>query len=214
MEAENAEPEDLPGMHTPGKFGGGALKFDGRLYAEAAFPGISYNTPHTVSFWVNVPKDAKSAYAMVGWGVNNQQLGSHPIHICWNRNASEGPLGVLRTDYDRGFALGSTPLRDGNWHHIAVVFMPRDDASRPIDVKQYVDGRLEGEGKPSPRVSDVFNYPNDQTNGVVWLGCRLRSNGGPAADRFSGQIDELFIADRALEPPEIVRLMTSNRLQP
>ena len=40
--------------------------------------------------------------------------------------------------------------------------------TRPIDVKQYVDGRLEGEGKPSPRGSDIFNYPddNDATLGI------------------------------------------------
>ena len=94
-----------PAMHAKGKFAG-AIRFDGRLYARAAFPGISDNTPHTVSFWVNVPKDAKNAYAMVAWGVNSQQFGSHPIHITWNRNAAEGPLGVLRTDYGGGFAIG------------------------------------------------------------------------------------------------------------
>jgi hypothetical protein len=93
--------------------------------------------------------------------------------------------------------------------------MPRDDTGRPIDVKQYVDGRLEGEGKPSPRGSDVFNYPNENNNtqGIVWLGCRLGIN-GVRAERFSGEMDELYVADRALEPPEIVRLMTANQLQP
>ena len=34
-----------------------------------------------------VAKDAKlsSAYSIVSWGVNNEILGSHPIHIGWNR---------------------------------------------------------------------------------------------------------------------------------
>jgi len=53
---------------------------------------------------------------------------------------------------------------------ITVFFIPRDYADSPMEVKQYVDGRLEGD------------------------------------------IDELLIADRALEPQEIVRLMSSNRL--
>ncbi len=81
-------------------------------------------------FWVKVAKDAKlsSAYAMVAWGVNNEKLGSHPIHISWNRNPAEGTVGVLRTDYGGGFALGSTPLRDGEWHHITVVLIPGEDA--------------------------------------------------------------------------------------
>jgi len=212
-EVKNIGSADLPAVHVPGKFRR-AFRFDGRVYARAAFPGISDNTPHTVSFWVQVPRDAKTSYAMVAWGVNSQQLGSHPIHITWNRMAAEGPLGVLRTDYLGGFAMGTTLLRDGNWHHVAVVFIPRDDTTRPLDVKQYVDGRLEGEGKPSQRGSDVFNYPNDNNRGVVWLGCRLGTDGSPRAERFSGEMDELFIADRALEPPEICRLMTSNQLQP
>jgi hypothetical protein len=213
-EVKNIVNADLPAIHVPGKFRS-AFRFDGRAYARAAFPGISDNTPHTVSFWVQVPKDAKNSYAMVAWGVNSPQLGSHPIHITWNRMASEGPLGVLRTDYLGGFAMGSTPLRDGNWHHVAVVFIPRDDTTRPIEVKQYVDGRLEGEGKPSQRGSDIFNYPRDNnTQGIVFLGCRLGTDGSPKAERFSGQMDELFIADRALEPPEICRLLTSNQLQP
>jgi hypothetical protein len=172
--------------------------------------------PHTVSFWVRVPADANlgNAYAMVGWGVNNPKLGSHPFHIAWNRNPGEGIVGALRTDYGGGFAVGATSLRDGRWHHVAVVFIPRDDAERPMEVKQYVDGRLEGEGRPSPSGSDVFKYSadnNDAANGTVWLGCRLGPR-GVRTDRFIGDIDELFIADRALGPDEIVRLMNNSQL--
>ena len=48
------------------------------------------------------------------------------------------------------------------------------------------------------------------TNGSIWLGCRLGIKGEPKG-RFCGDMDELFIANRALEPPEIVRLMNSNQ---
>ena len=44
---------------------------------------------------------------------------------------------------------------------------------------------------------------------VVWLGCRLT---GKQPERFRGELDELFIADRGLEPQEIVSLMNNNRL--
>jgi hypothetical protein len=206
--------------HADGRWQG-ALRFDGRLYAKAAFPGISDSVPHTVSFWVRVPADANlgSAYAMLGWGVNDPKLGSHPFHITWNRMPGDGIVGALRTDYGGGFAVGATSLRDGRWHHVAVVFIPRDDAERPMEVKQYVDGRLEGEGRPSPSGSEVFRYSAQDTaaaaaaNGTVWLGCRLRVKGeGVRTDRFTGDIDELFIADRALGPDEIVRLMNNNQL--
>src|SRR5207249_2094450 len=123
-------------MHTTGRFQG-ALKFDGSRFARTAFPGISDDAPHTIAFWVKVPTDAtpSSAYAMVAWGANSAKFGSHPFHICWNRNRNEGLLGVLRTDYGRGYAIGATPLRDGRWHHIAVVLIPRDDPQSPMEVK-------------------------------------------------------------------------------
>jgi hypothetical protein len=204
-------------LHAKGKWNG-ALHFDGNLYATAAFPGMSENSPRSIAFWAKLPRDANltSAYAMVAWAAkNSKQFGSHPFHIAWNRNANEAPVGVLRTDYGRGYAIGTTPLRDGKWHHIAVVFIPRDDSDRPVEVKQYVDGRLEGEGRSSPAGSDIFMSTENtaaSNSGTIWLGSRLGIN-GVRNDRFHGDMDELLIADRALEPHEIVRLANSNRLQ-
>jgi hypothetical protein len=191
-----------------------ALRFNGHLYAKAALPGLSGDGPHTVAFWVKVPDDARlpNAYAMVAWSGSSRKFGSHPVHIGWNRNPTEGMVGVLRTDYGGGFALGATPLRDGRWHHIAVVFVPGEDPRTPVDVKQYVDGRFEGEGKPSPpgtEVSPRFSAA-EMIADTLWLGCRL-GTGGPRRDRFRGELDELCIADRALEPREIVYLMKMNR---
>jgi hypothetical protein len=193
----------------------GALRFDGHSYASAQFPGIATYSPHTVAFWVKVPKEANlaNAYAMLAWGVNSQRLGSHPIHIAWNRNPNEATVGVLRTDYGGGYAVGSTPLRDGRWHHVAVVFFPGTDPNHPLEVNQYVDGRLEGEGKPSPPGSDIFMRTTDNvSDDAFWLGCRFGIN-RVRSERFFGDMDELFIANRALEPQEIVNLMEHNQLQ-
>jgi hypothetical protein len=211
---KNVAEETIALAHSKGHRQG-ALRFDGHLYAKARFPGIAQYSAHTIVFWVKVPKDASlgNAYAMVAWGVNSKALGSHPIHVSWNRNPTEGTVGVLRTDYGGGYAIGATPLRDGRWHHIAVVLLPRDNPKNPLEVNQYVDGRLEGEGKPSPPGSEIFNRITENTStDVFWLGCRLGVN-GVRSERFCGEMDELFIADRALEPQEIVRLMNFNQLQ-
>jgi hypothetical protein len=215
MELE-IDPRSVGGLHIQSRWND-ALHLDGKSYATASFSGLSENLPHTVVFWVRVPKNVglSNAYAMLAWGVKNVQLRSHPIQIAWNRNPNQGTVGVLRTDYGAGYALGATPLRDGRWHHIAVVFTPRDDPSGPMSVKQYVYGRFEGEGRPSPPGSNAFmTSPQNMriANGSFWLGCRLGIN-GVRADRFLGDIDELFIADRALEPQEIVELMNTNQLQ-
>ena len=207
-----ATPDAIAGSHGSGHWQH-AIEFDGHVYARAALPDISENTPHTVVFWVKVPKDATlaNAYAMVAWGVNSKNFGSHPVHIGWNRNPNEGPVGVLRTDYGGGYALGSTPLRDGRWHHIAVILIPGLGANTSMQVKQYVDGRLEGEGKPSPPGSEIFTKMSSATSGALWLGCRLGIDRVPQ-QRFRGELDELYITDRALEPLEIVGLMQNNRL--
>jgi ferric-dicitrate binding protein FerR (iron transport regulator) len=193
-----------------------ALKLDGQVFAKAAFPGLSGDSPRTVAFWVKVPQDAllSDAYAMVAWRAESKKLGSRPVHICWNRNPAEGTVGVLRTDYGGGYALGATPLRDGRWHQITVVFVPGEDTGTPVEVKQYVDGRLEGEGNPSPPGGRGSAPPPSaeeiaSVNDTLWLGCRLGAT-GPRKERFRGEMDELFIADRSLEPREIVQLMKDN----
>ena len=217
LRISNVSESGLPYVHSIGRFGG-ALKFNGRIYAQAAYPGISDNTPHTVSFWVRIPEDASlsSSFAMMAWGVNNPELGSHPIQIRWNKEPDEAMVGALRTDYGGGYAVGRTQLRDGKWHHIAVVFVPHNDPRTPMYVKQYVDGRLEGEGMPSRPGSDIFVYSSENTpqdtNGNIWLGCRIGVK-GVRADRFVGEMSDLFVFDRALEPQEIMKVMTSNQMQ-
>ena len=46
---------------------------------------------------------------------------------------------------------------------------------------------------------------------TVWLGYRLTGN-RQEGRRFRGELDELFIVDRALQPHEIVDLLEDNRL--
>lgn len=205
-------PVDLAQARTPGQFRS-ALRFDGRLQARTAFPGISELSPHTVSFWVRVPTDAalSDAYSMVAWRAGTPKLAYRPVHIGWNRNPTEGALGALRTDFSGGCALGTTSLRDGRWHHIAVVFTPSEDGVFPVQVKQYLDGRLESSAIVPGKVRGPAGAANPALNDIVWLGCRL-GNSGPRQEHFRGEMDELYIADRALAPQEIVQVMSDNRV--
>ena len=193
------------------------LQFDGEMYAHASFPGLSGESTHTVAFWVKIPEEAplSAAYSMVAWRTDTAKLGFRPVHIGWNRNPTEGALGALRTDFGGGCAIGTTSLRDGHWHHVTVVLSPVASDDALPQVKLYLDGRLEsntvipGKVRAAPMVaSDVHG---SALSDVLWLGCRLGAN-GQKRDRFRGEIDELFIADRGLEPQEIVSVMTDNRV--
>ena len=204
---------DLNAARTPSPHGR-ALRFDGRLQASGRVPGISGNSPRTVAFWVKVPKDAVADAWMVSWGTSVKKLGSRPVQISWNRRPGDGSFGALRTDFGGGYAIGAQDLRDGHWHHVVVCFAPGETAEAPVQVKQYIDGRLESSTitltPGTPRTSAANASANlAAANDVVWLGCRLT---GKQPERFRGELDELFIADRGLEPQEIVSLMNNNRL--
>ena len=80
-----------------------------------------------------------------------------------------------------------------------------------MQVRQYVDGRLESSTVMPGRTRGPAVAENPALADIVWLGRRLGPN-GPRSERFRGDLDELFIADRGLEPQEIVSLMNDNRL--
>jgi hypothetical protein len=195
------------------------LHFSRRVVASAPLAGLSGNSPRTIAFWVRVPENAplSQAYAMVAWRSDSEKLGSRPVHIGWNRNPNEGPLGAVRTDFSGGHAMGTTPLRDGRWHHIGVIFLPGDDPDAAVQVKQYVDGRLESNTvTPGPKLSIAANISateEEAPGDTLWLGCRL-GRSGPKRERFRGDIDELVIVDRGLEPAEVVALMDGQNISP
>ena len=194
----------------------GALRFDGDLFAKAQFAGLSDSATRTIAFWVKVPEDAQlsDAYSMVTWGLKSKKLGNRHVGINWNNRPAEGPLGAIRTDFRGGHAIGTTSLRDSRWHHVTIVFAPgADDA--PVQVHQYVDGRLESSAVTIDAMHAAASASDraamaDLTD-VLWLGCRLGVR-GKTFGRFRGEIDELFVADRGLEPNEIVALMKDNQL--
>lgn len=199
----------VPARHVPGRHGR-ALKLEADSYAKTTFAGISGAAPHTVAFWVRVPEDAplSEAYSMFGWRSNLAKLAYRPVHISWNRNPNEGPLGAIRTDFAGGCALGTTSLRDGKWHHIAVVFVP-GTGDAPVQVKQYVDGFLESSAIIPGRTRGPAGQPDPTLDDTLWIGSRLGAT-GPRQERFRGEIDELFVVEGALEPQEIVQLEQNN----
>ena len=203
---------------VPGKYVN-ALQFDGAGVAHTVVPGLSSDMARTLAFWVRVPQGAElsGAYSMAAWRADGEHFGSRPVHLGWNRNPSEGPLGVLRVDFSGGFALGNTSLRDGQWHFVTVLWAPTANAHSPVQLKLYVDGHLETntfvrDEKRSIAANVGRTVPEAWTD-VLWLGCRFGRN-GPRKARFVGEMDELFVVGRILDPSEIVQLMHENQLTP
>jgi ferric-dicitrate binding protein FerR (iron transport regulator) len=192
----------------------GALRLDGRLFARAAFPGIRQRVARTVACWINVPEDASlpDADAVLAWPQGNA---GRSVRIGWNRNPTQGVLGALRTDAGRNSVVGSTALRDGRWHHLAVVLSPRSKGEKgekgegALQLRQYVDGRLETPSfKHATRRAKGGEAEVASTEDALWIGRAVDDTNGA---RFRGALDELFIADAALSPQEIRHLMRDNK---
>lgn len=211
----HAAASDTPAaMYSDSKHGR-ALRLDGDRYAQVNIPNLSSHAAHTIAFWAKIPKDTTLAnsYAMIGWSTALPKLNSRPVHISWNRTPGEGTLGAIRTDFGGGHAIGNTNLRDGRWHHIAIIFTPGEN-NTPVEVRQYVDGRLES-GAITPDQFRATGRAADASAPLLdtlWLGCRLGAS-GPRKERFRGEIAEVHITERGLTPFEIVSLMQANHLE-
>jgi len=190
-----------------------ALRLDGEHFARVSFPGIGQRAARTVAFWINVPPDAPlpDAGAMLAWPLGTTGRG---VEIGWNRSPRDGPLGALRTSAGRHSRTGTTPLRDGRWHHLAIVFSPKAKAEAAPQLRQYIDGRLDGlSARRHPKRARGFqtesHAPADSAEEALWIGRNFTDRG--SSGHFRGALDELFLADRALSPPEIRQLMTQNK---
>jgi ferric-dicitrate binding protein FerR (iron transport regulator) len=206
---------NLAGIHTGGRFEH-ALKFDGEVSAKAAFPGLGQKAPRTVAFWINVPAEESlpEAGAILAWPL---WKAAHSVNIGWNRDATLGVLGALRTDAGRSTVVGTSSLRDGRWHHLAIVFSGKARSEKPDNLdkdggwqlRQYVDGRLETPSYKHTAHRPRLSPPSQLSvaEDTLWIGRSVDDDGA----RFRGLLDELFIADAALTPLEIRHLMRENR---
>ena len=162
----------------------GGVAFDGlNDYVQASgYTGLTGPTPRTVCAWVF----AEGIGPIISWG-------------------SYGPgerfevlvqgSGALRLYVSNGYAAGTRSVRNGQWHHIAVVVGQSDPWSPDVsNVKFYIDGQ------PDP-VSDSASQPIDTGTGDDL------AMGGAASLYFKGQIDDVRIYDKALTPAQIAPLL-------
>ncbi len=203
----------LPQTLVPGRWGS-ALSFDGPFSARAALPPKGTNGTRTLAFWCKIPGDAtlSESDAIISW--HSAENGERPFAIGWNGDPTLGALGALKTSLGRGLKVGSTPLRDGRWHHVAVVFVPNPKAPSRNHVKSYLDGRLEA---TSFVLGAMKNWKKARSadarvtaEGGLWMG--LNPFQSPHTHGFRGELDELYLINRALSPREIQHLLRKNRL--
>lgn len=180
---------------TNGTFTGGVtINQDGRMGRACAFDaaangvvtalgykGVLGSTPRTVSFWLNTT-NFNTGKGLVSWG---EQATSKAWELILD-------AGRLRFNVNGGNVIGSTPLNDGEWRHLAVSFADSDGNPSTADVTLFIDGEVES---PSSRLSIAVATAGalDVAIGVD----RFREN------YYSGLLDDVAIWQGGLAAAEI-----------
>ena len=186
---------------------GNALAFDGDgLSAISNYPGVGGASARTVSFWIkldpDVPGDQSNPNGILAWGSPQQ---SRKWQISWNTRSFEGTVGAPRVELGNGYLIGSTDLRNGRWHHIAVVFLGGRNTDVSTHVRIYVDGRLE---KSSGRRQQIVatDTTSESARPLV-LGRYLGTwDNRESFFYFHGTLDDVRVFETALLPSQVVGL--------
>lgn len=198
------------------------LRFDGEDdFVESYFKGIKGSQPRSVAFWVKAPKDfnLRQGYGIINWG--NVRIPGGAWQISVNGTKKDGPVGRLRIGTHEGEVIGVTDLRDGKWHHCAVV-MYGDKEETPntaTHILLYVDGQLEPAARKSVQAVETVTRPFVvKAKHGIWMGRNLSFERDKleTAKRdgkfFRGDVDEMIICDMALSQEQILKLMKENKM--
>ncbi len=188
---------------------GNALAFDGDgLTAISNYPGVGGTSARTVSFWIkldpDVPGDQSNPNGILAWGSPQQ---TRKWQVSWNTRSFEGTAGAPRVEFGNGYIVGSTDLRNGRWHHIAVVFLGGETTDVSTHVRIYVDGRLE---KSSGRRQQIIATDTTSKSArPLVLGRYLGTwNNRESFFYFNGSLGDVRVFEKALLPSQVVGLTT------
>lgn len=193
---------------------GKAIHFDGDgTYAHSTYPGVGGSHARTVACWLCIPPGEGNREVtpngIIAWGVDRS---SAKWQLAWNQNKTQGNIGAPRVEFGDGSVVGSTDLRDGRWHHLAVVFLGGPRANVATHVRIYVDGKLETlTGRRQQRINTDTRSADAQP---LTIGRYLGNRPGKGPFYFEGDLDELHVFEGPLLPSQIVRLMKRNHLRP
>ncbi len=202
---EGVKPRWTKGMKNSG------IYFDGKGgFAQSEYQGIQGGKARTVCCWVKVPEDflAAQGYGIISWGKPTKLGETWQISV--NPDSQDGKVGTLRLGLLGGHIIGSTDLRDGDWHHIAVVLYGGSSPNVGTHALLYVDGKQEAVSRAS--LQEVKTNSSNGDYGV-WLGRNVtyrknaRNKSRNPKRFFRGGVDELYIFDSAISETQIQELM-------
>jgi hypothetical protein len=156
------------------------IQFNGTNYVESqSYDGVMGSQNRTCEAWI---RTTGTNQEIVGWGKN-----ANGQKWVFRTNTD----GSLRVEVNGGGINATTPVNDGQWHHVACVL----DGTNVSNINLYVDGNLE----TIDAIADLSINTTSET--------KLRISRGINNRYFIGSIDDVRIWDIALSGTEIQELM-------
>ncbi len=189
---------------------GQALDFSGSgAYAASDFPGIGGTSARTVACWIRMPQDFTTAdgFAIVSWGHFSKNKFGSVWQLSLNSLPQDGAIGRIRIGTHGGMLVGTTDLRDNQWHHVAMVMYGGVRPDIGTHVLVYLDGQLEPISRRTLRSIDT--EITDQSHGV-WVGRNITYTNDRQLHPqgfLRGQVDDVVITAAALSQDDILRIM-------
>lgn len=84
---------------------------------ETNYPGVLGQAARSVTAWIRAEPVQANSSVMVGWGANNA---TERYSFRLNKTAADGAMYALRLEIQGSRVIATTPVNDGQWHHIAV----------------------------------------------------------------------------------------------
>ena len=187
---------------TAGVVGRGLVFESGdRLVANGPSMLAGGTQPWSVILWMKVPPKAGKTgeREILTWGSGDQTW-----KVRWNGDVEAGAEGALRADYGKGYAVGTTDLQDGRWHHVALVFIGAEQngenessADVATHARLYIDGKLESLSGGKSGLVDALASGSEHELSSFSLG---------GSGSFEGWLDEFYLFDAAAAPATILEL--------
>lgn len=195
---------------VPGRIGRGLATDGSGAFLTTTWQGIGGNAPRSMAYWIRLEPEAKYIDPVVGWG---ERSGLRAFYSCMV-NRDYGERTVAAVSFDEVWYEGTTPLDDGQWHHICHVYTGRQRPDGGPEVFGYVDGKpdvLRLMISPAATPGEIYPVETDASSRSAFpltIFCHLY--GAPDGIRQPMEIDELFVFCGAITPEQVENLMRAN----